>query len=79
MPTIDDVFAQAMQLDERERELLVNKIAGTLELAAVDLDDEALEEIAQRVERLDRGETQVRDAFEAIEDARRKLRESRAP
>ena len=86
MATVDELFEQAMKLSDAEREELADRLwQSTLpevpgEVVSPEEAEAAwAEEIARRVEAFERGEVQTRDAWEALEESRRKLREGRTP
>lgn len=77
MPTVNELYEQALQLDESDREALVNLIVGGFENAAGEVDDELLDELDRRCAEYDRGEVEGMDPFESNERLRRILREER--
>jgi putative addiction module component (TIGR02574 family) len=84
MATVNDLFDQAMKLSPAEREELADRLWQTIlpEMPGEEISQEEWEtvwgeEIARRVEQLERGEVQTRDAWEALDELRKKLRERR--
>ena len=77
MPTINEVYEQALQLDERDREFLLNMLMSSFENAGVEVDDKLLDELDRRCAEFDRGEAEAVDPFESNERLRRILREER--
>jgi Putative addiction module component len=84
MPTVDELFVQAMKLPAAEREELADRLFQSVlpevpgeEISREEWEREWGEEIARRAEALERGELQTRDAWEALEELRQKLRAMR--
>jgi putative addiction module component (TIGR02574 family) len=75
MSKVDELFEQAMQLSEAEREELANRLYQSVDPDDGEWDPEFLAEIDERVARYERGETAARDAWEALEELRRKYSE----
>jgi putative addiction module component (TIGR02574 family) len=77
--TADELFQRAMALAPDDRVALADRLYQSVEPedATDDWDPAFLAELEERVARYERGETQARDAFEALEESRRKLRERR--
>jgi hypothetical protein len=82
MSKVQELYEQAMKLEKKELEELATRLwdAVALEPPGDELSTEEwqrvwADEIVQRSERYHRGETTARDAFVALEDARRRLRE----
>jgi hypothetical protein len=75
----EDLLQRAMQLAPEIRVEFADCLYRSVEPddATGDWDPEYLAELEERVARYERGETKAVDVFEALEESRRKLRESR--
>jgi putative addiction module component (TIGR02574 family) len=76
---VDDLFEKAMALAPDDRVALADRLYLSVEPedATSDWDPEFLAELEERVARYERGETKARDAFEALEELRKKYSASR--
>jgi putative addiction module component (TIGR02574 family) len=72
--TADELFERAMALAPEDRVALADRLYQSVEPedATDDWDPAFLAELEERVARYERGETQARDAFEALAELRRK-------
>ena len=84
MPTVDELYEQAMKLSPAEREELADRLFQSIlpEVPGEDISPEEweqvwAEEIQRRSDELHEGKGQTRDAFEALEDLRRELEAER--
>jgi predicted kinase len=84
MATVNELYEAAMKLPAAEREDLADRLYQSVlpEVPGEEISQEEWEkvwgeEIARRAEALERGELQTRDAWEALEDLRQKLRAKR--
>jgi hypothetical protein len=84
MATVDELFEQAMKLTEAEREELADRLyESTLpEVPGEEVSPEEAqaaweEEIQRRSDEVHAGQVELVDAFDAIEQIRRKLWEKR--
>jgi hypothetical protein len=82
MSRVQKLLEQYHELSAEEQDLFKSQLVdgGVPDPPGEDITPEEWErvwgeEIVNRSERLKRGETTARDAFEALEDSRRKLRE----
>ena len=80
MTSVDQLFEQAMKLSEAEREELADRLfQSTLpevpgeEISPDEWEKAWGEEIKRRIEQMDRGEVDLKDAFESLEELRRQL------
>lgn len=84
MSKVQELYEQAMKLKKKDRVELATRLYDAVipQPPGEDIPREEWErawgeEIARRVERLDRGETKTIDAFKSLELIRKKLRERR--
>jgi putative addiction module component (TIGR02574 family) len=82
MPTVDELFEQAMKLSPAEREELMDRLHLSLlpEVPGEEISPEEwqrvwMEEIQRRSDEYHEGKVQAMDAFEALEQLRRELYE----
>jgi hypothetical protein len=86
MSKVDELFEQAMQLSEAEREELANRLyQSTLpevpgeEVSPEEAEKSWAEEIQRRLEMVDRGEYDLKGWREVLDEVRRKYEPKSAP
>jgi hypothetical protein len=84
MASVDELFEAVMKLPEGQRQELVDRVfqSSLPEVPGEVVSEEEaeaswLEEIKRRCEQMDRGEVELKDAFESLDEIRRKLRAER--
>jgi putative addiction module component (TIGR02574 family) len=75
MSSVDSLFSQVMALSPLERERFVAQIVTALDSPQDNCTSNWAQELHERVERHDRGETEAIDIEVAMEIARRRLSE----
>ena len=84
MASVNELYEAAMKLPPADREQLAERLFQSVlpevpgeEISSEESAKEWGEEIARRAEALERGELPTRDAWEALDDLRQKLRAMR--
>jgi putative addiction module component (TIGR02574 family) len=86
MPTIEEVFEQAMKLTEAEREELADRLFKSVvpdppgdDLSPEESERVWMEEIKRRSDELHEGKVETMDAWESLTRIRREIEQGRQP
>jgi hypothetical protein len=85
MASVDELFEQAMKLPKEQRIELSDRLFQSAlpempgdEVSPEEAEASWMEEVKRRLEQIDRGEVELKDAFESLEELRRQLHAERA-